>query len=63
MPSIPVCTDLAPSAFATRHLLIDHPEVPPEIRDALADGRTIEAAFLLVNDLGLSMRDACELVR
>ena len=54
---------LGPSAFATRHLIIGHSEVPREIRDALVEGRTIEAAFLLVNQLGLSMRDACELVK
>jgi hypothetical protein len=56
-------TALEDSTLATRHLLIGHPEVPREIREALAEGRTIEAAFLLVNDFGLSMRDACELVR
>ena len=52
-----------PSAFALRHLLIGAPYVPTHIRSALIEGRHREAAVLLAGQFGLTMHDACELVK
>jgi hypothetical protein len=57
------CPEQRGSAFAPRHLLMGAPYVPPSIRTALAEGRHRDAALLLASQFGLSMSDACELVK
>jgi hypothetical protein len=59
----PTRSETGLSGLASRYLLLGHPDIPRAVHDALESGRTADAARILAGTFGLSMRDACELVK